>query len=110
MSGSRPSAPFLYKVASHVKKLPFHSGHYYYYWNIVVVGKSSQNSSKPVLIFWSSIPYVFCLYIQCTLVIVVSYYDLSVLSISDSDGFPKKFAWGWVGGVRSIQVFFFEFC
>ena len=29
----------------------------------VVVGKSSQNSSKPVLIFWSSIPCVFCLYI-----------------------------------------------
>ena len=27
-------------------------------------GKSSQNSSKPVLIFWSSIPYVFCLYIN----------------------------------------------
>ena len=29
------------------------------------VGKSSQNSSKPVLIFWSSIPCVFCLYIHC---------------------------------------------
>ena len=28
-------------------------------------GKSSQNSSKPVLIFWSSIPCVFCLYIHC---------------------------------------------
>ena len=28
------------------------------------LGKSSQNSSKPVLIFWSSIPYVFCLYMH----------------------------------------------
>ena len=28
-------------------------------------GKSSQNSFKPVLIFWSSIPCVFCLYIHC---------------------------------------------
>ena len=26
------------------------------------VGKSSQDSTKPVLIFWSSIPCVFCLY------------------------------------------------
>ena len=28
------------------------------------VGKSSQNSPKPVRIFWSSIPCVFCLYIH----------------------------------------------
>ena len=28
-------------------------------------GKSSQNSPKPVLIFWSSIPGVFCLYVHC---------------------------------------------
>ena len=27
--------------------------------------KSSQNSPKPALIFWSSIPCVFCLYIHC---------------------------------------------
>ena len=40
--------------------------------------KSSQNSYKPVLIFWSSIPCVFCLY---TLLKVVSYHDLSVLSM-----------------------------
>ena len=39
--------------------------------------KASQNSPKPVLIFWSSIP--FCLY---TLLKVVGYYDLSVLSMS----------------------------
>ena len=30
----------------------------------IFFGKSSQNSSKPVLIFWSSIPYVFSLYIH----------------------------------------------
>ena len=51
----------------------------------IFLGKSSQNSSKPVLIFWSSIQCVFCLY---TLLKVVSCYDLSVLSMSD--GFPKK--------------------
>ena len=59
--------------------------------------KSSENSSKPVLIFWSSIH--------------SSYYDLSVLSMSVM-GFPKKsLDGGWVGGVSSIQVYFgfFEF-
>ena len=40
--------------------------------------KSSQNGSKPVLIFWSRIQCVF-LY---TLLKVVNYYDLSVLSMS----------------------------
>ncbi len=30
-----------------------------------VFGKSSQNSSKTVLIFWSRIPCVFCLYMHC---------------------------------------------
>ena len=74
-------------------------------------GKSSQNSPEPVLIFWSSIPCVFCLY---TLLKVVGYYDFSVLSMSVM-GFKKKFGWGvpggWVGGVSSIQVFsgFLEF-
>ena len=58
-------------------------------------GKSS------VLIFWSSIPCVFCLYniIGPTLLKVVSYYDISVLPMSVM-GFQKKFGWGcgWVGG------------
>ena len=40
-----------------------------------------------LLIFWSSIPCVFCLY---TLLKVVGYYDLSVLSMSVM-GFQKKF-------------------
>ena len=57
-------------------------------------GKSSQNSPKPVLNFWSSIPGVFCLYI--TLLKVVGYYDLSVLSMSVM-GFQKK-VWMGVGG------------
>ena len=68
------------------------------------LGKSSQNSPKPVLIFWSSIP--------CALLKVVGYYDLSVPSMSVM-GFQKKGldGGGWVGGVSSIQVFlgFFEF-
>ena len=45
------------------------------------LGKSSQNSSKPVLICW-------------TLIRVVSYYDLSVLSMSVI-GFQKK---DWMSG------------
>ena len=53
--------------------------------------KSSRNSSKPVQIFWSSIPYVFCLN---TLLKVVSYYNLSVLSMSVM-GFQKKV---WMSG------------
>ena len=48
---------------------------------IVFVGKSSQNSPKPVLICWGSIPCVFGLYIGHTLLKVVSYYNLSVLSM-----------------------------
>ena len=57
--------------------------------------KSSQNIPKPVLIFWSSIPGVFCLYIyiSCTLLKVVGYYDLSVLFMSVM-GFKKSVA-GW---------------
>ena len=67
-------------------------------------GKSSQNIS--VLIFWSSIPCVFCLYIYVyTLLKVVGYYDLSVLSMSVM-GFQKKsLDGGWVDGVSSIQFF-----
>ena len=41
--------------------------------------KSSQNSPKSVLIFWSSIPCVFCLY---TLLKVVIFYHFSVLFMS----------------------------
>ena len=45
------------------------------------------------------------MYSVCTLIKVVSYYDLSVLSMSVM-GFQKKsLDGGWVGGVRSIQVF-----
>ena len=49
-----------------------------------------------------------CILSVHTLLKVVGYYVLSVLSMSVNQ---KKFAWGWVGGVRSIQVFldFLEF-
>ena len=53
---------------------------------IFLVGKTSQNSPKQVMIFSSSIPCVFCLYI---LLKVVGYYNLSVLSMSVM-GFQKK--------------------
>ena len=67
--------------------------------------KSSQNSPKPVLIFWSNTQCVFCLIY--TLLKVVCYYDLSVLSMAVM-GFPKKIGWGggWVGGVSPIQFYF----
>ena len=69
-------------------------------------GKSSQNSPKPVLIFWSSVPCVFCLY-NYTLLKVVRYYDLSVLSMSVM-GFQKNF-WmvgGW-GGLHPVLFWIF---
>ena len=54
-------------------------------------GKSSQNSPKPALIFFGGIP---CVY---TLLNVVGYYDLSVLSVSVM-GFQKKLdGGGWLG-------------
>ena len=52
------------------------------------VGKSSQNSPKPVVLFWSSIPFM-CILSVHTLLKVVGYYDLSVLSMSVM-GFQKK--------------------
>ena len=48
-----------------------------------------------------------CILSVYTLIKVVSYYDLSVLSMSVM-GFHKKSLDGAVGGVRSIQ-FFFDF-
>ena len=55
-------------------------------------GKSSQNSPKPVLIFWNRIPCVFCLYN----VIAKSYWLLwfECLSMSVMGFQTKKFGWG----------------
>ena len=52
-----------------------------------------------------------CILSVYTLLKVVGYYDLSVLSMSVMGFQIKKFGWGCVGGVSSIQVFlgFFEF-
>ena len=47
------------------------------------------------------------MYSVCTLLTVVNYYDLSVLSMSVMGFQKQKFGWGWwVGGVSSIQVYF----
>ena len=62
------------------------------------LGKSSQNSPKPVVIFWSSIP--LCILSIYTLVKVVGYYDLSVLSMSVMAFQNKNLDRAWVGGVR----------
>ena len=72
-------------------------------------GKSSQNSPKPVLIFWSSIPCVFCMHIY-TLLKVVGYYDFCVLSISVMGFQKKEKVWmrgGWVGGWGKHYPYFF---
>ena len=67
--------------------------------------KSSQNCSKPLLIFWSSIQYVFCLY---TLLKVVNYYDIRVLSMSVM-GLQKKEVWMGVGGWGEVHPIFSGF-
>ena len=46
-----------------------------------------------------------CILFVYTLLKVISYYDLSVLSMSVI-GFQKNFGCGWVDGVSSIQVYF----
>ena len=68
-------------------------------WNFFVL--SSQNSPKPVVIFWSSIPCVFCLY---TLLKVVGYYQ--ECSVHVSDGFKKK-VWIGVGGWGELYPILF---
>ena len=71
-----------------------------------ITGKPPQNSSIPALIFWSSIPCVLCLYIySCTLLNVVSYYDLNILSMSVM-GFQEKLNREWMDGVSFIQFYF----
>ena len=62
---------------------------------LCVENQSSQNSSKPVQIFWSSIP--LCILSVYTLLKVVSYYDLSVLSKSVMVSKKKSVDGGWVG-------------
>ena len=50
-----------------------------------------------------------CILSVYTLLKVVGYYDLSVLSMSVMGLKKKKFLWGvggWVGGVSSIQFLF----
>ena len=69
-------------------------------------GKSSQNSPKPVVICWSSIPCVFYLYICIAKSFWLLWFECSVhMSVM---GFHKKTV-GWrMGGVSSIQ-FFWDF-
>ena len=49
-----------------------------------------------------------CILSVYTLLKVVSYYDLSVLSMSVM-GFQKKFGWGLGGWGELYPIFFFEF-
>ena len=71
-------------------------------------GISSQNNSEPVLIFRSSIPWVYIMDVY-TLLKVVGYYDLSVLSMSVMGFQTNKKVWmGCVGGVSSIPSLFWN--
>ena len=56
-----------------------------------------------MVIFWTSIPCVFCLY---ALLKVVGYHDLSVLSMSVMGFQTKKFGWR-VGGWGELYAIFF---
>ena len=67
--------------------------------------RSSQNSPKPVLIFWSR--YHVC---KKKLLKVVGYYDLSVLSMSVMGFQKKKFRWGVGGWVFDLYPIFFLIC
>ena len=49
------------------------------------------------------------MYSVCTLLKVVGYYDLSVLSMSVMAFQNKSLDGGWMGGVSSIQVFYLDF-
>ena len=62
--------------------------------SVFFVGTLSQNIPKPLLIFWSS---TMCILFVQTLLKVVSYYDLIVLSMSMM-GLQKKKV--WMGGGR----------
>ena len=50
--------------------------------------------------------YSVCIKVE-TLLKVVNYYDMSVLSMSVM-GYQKNLDRGWVGGVSSIQVYFMD--
>ena len=67
------------------------------------IGKSCQNHPILVLIFWGSIPCVFCLY--CALLKAVSHYDLSILPMSGMG--LKKIGYG-VRGYPVLNIGFFR--
>ena len=71
-----------------------------------------ENHPKIALSQYRYFGVVYHIYSVYTLLKVVSYYDLSVLPMSVM-GFQNEEVWmggGWVGGVSSIQVFFYRFC
>ena len=73
-----------------------------------VVESHPKIALNSILIFWRSIPCVFCWNIH--LLKAVTYYGLSVLSMLVMGFQEKQFGWGWVGGwvggVSCIQVYF----
>ena len=71
----------------------------------IAIEAAATNAEFTVLIFWSSIPCVFCLHVY-TLVKVVGYYDLSGLSMSVIVFQKEKFKWG-VGGWGELYPILF---
>ena len=93
------------------KKIPKIRDYYGSWWvgpgltrNLFFLGKSSQNALNQ---YWN-FGVVYHVYSVCTLLKVVGYYDLSVLSMSVM-GFQKKFGWGggWLGW--ALSKFFGDF-
>ena len=66
--------------------------------------KSSENSPKPVLLFWSSIPCVFCLHVYIAKSCWLQRFECSVHA---SDGFQQKNLDG-VGGLGELYPFFWD--
>ena len=57
-----------------------------FFCKVIFLENRPKNIPKPVLVFWSILPCVFCLY---TLLKVVGYYDFSVTCMSVT-GFKKS--------------------
>ena len=67
-----------------------------------IIGKSSQNYRILVLIYLGRVTCVFYLCIYYMFLKAVSYYDLSIQSMSVM-GLKKSLDRAWVGGLSSIQ-------
>ena len=71
---------------------------------IFLLGKSSQNSTEPVLILWTIVCHLFCFYIVKSCSLLSFEYSVHV-----SDGFPKKSCLDGGGWCELYPVIFWIF-